>query len=179
MSTNNNFFGEIDNVILKEYDGNYALDYKKEVRILKEILLERKAEFHHIGSTAIPNIVSKPIIDIAIGLEQFPLNEGEIKRISDLGYIYWEGNPNKDHQFFFKNLPRTHQLHFYPNDYEKLSEQIIFRDKLIADGKIRSEYEKLKMELAKKYKEDREKYTEMKTEFVNKVLGKKPTHNNV
>lgn len=170
MSADKNFFGEIDNVILKEYDKNYALKFDKEVRILKTILIEKKAEFYHIGSTAIPNIVSKPIIDIAVGLEQFPLNRETIKRILNLGYEYWENNPNKNHQFFFKNLPRTHHLHFYPNGYKKLIDQIIFRDRLITDKKLRKEYEQLKMKLAKKYKDDREKYTEMKAGFVNKVL---------
>lgn len=160
MSSVKNFFGGIDNVILKEYDENYVLEYKKEVEILKTILPEKEAEYFHIGSTAIPNIKSKPIIDIAVGLKIFPLNKDEIEVIIKSGYEYWENNPNKKHQFFFKNLPRTHHLHFYPNGFKKLADQILFRDRLIADKNLRNKYEKLKINLAMKYKNDREKYTE-------------------
>lgn len=172
MSYNKNFFGEIDNVILKKYDVNYTLKYEKEVEFLKRILGENRAEFFHVGSTAIPDIVSKPIIDIAIGLEQFPLNTGVTELILNLGYKYWENNPNKNHQFFFKNLPRTHHLHFYPMGYKKLSDQIIFRDKLIVDKELKNQYEKLKIDLAKKYKTDRETYTGKKADFVKMVLDK-------
>lgn len=174
---NKNFFGQIDNIILKEYDKNYPLEYEKEINALKTALPNKKAEYYHIGSTAIPNIISKPIIDIAVGLDSFPLQQNEIEIIKNLDYIYWESNPNKNHQFFFKNLPRTHHLHFYPTGYQKFSDQIIFRDRLIADKELRTQYEKLKMNLSEKYKTDREKYTQEKTEFVDMVLGKKSAHN--
>lgn len=170
MTDNKNFFGSIDNVVLKEYDPNYPVIFEKEIELLKRILLNRKANYHHIGSTAIPDILSKPIVDIAIELDKFPLSEQEIDKISELGYRYWKSNPNPDHQFFFKNLPRTHHLHFYPQGYQKLIDQIRFRDILNIDEKLRAEYEELKIQLAEKHKLDREKYTNEKIQFIKKVL---------
>jgi len=170
MTDNKNFFSSLDNVTLKAYDPNYPLIFEKEIELLKQTLPNRKASYYHIGSTAIPEILSKPIVDIAIEIEVFPLTEQEIIKISECGYRYWDSNPNADHQFFFKNLPRTHHLHFYPQEYQKMIDQIRFRDILNTDKKLRTEYEDLKIQLAEKHKNDREKYTDEKTIFVKKVL---------
>ena len=170
MTDNKNFFGSLDNVTLKPYDPNYPLIFEKEIELLKQTLPNRKASYYHIGSTAIPEILSKPIVDIAIEIEEFPLTEQEIIKISECGYRYWDSNPNADHQFFFKNLPRTHHLHFYPQEYQKMIDQIRFRDILNTDKKLRAEYEDLKIQLAEKHKNDREKYTDEKAIFVKKVL---------
>ncbi|MEM9982649.1 MAG: GrpB family protein [Bacteroidota bacterium] len=87
-----------------------------EVDLLRSLLPNLQAKYHHIGSTAIPAILSKPIIDIAIELTNFPLNENVLERLTTIGYTYWADNPVPARQFFFKNLPRTHHLHFYPTN---------------------------------------------------------------
>jgi GrpB-like predicted nucleotidyltransferase (UPF0157 family) len=107
MTDHKNYFGAVDEVILKEYNPDYPSLFEKEAELLKSVLANRMCRYHHIGSTAIPGILSKPIIDIAIELADFPLQEKEIEKIARLGYSYWHSNPNPDHQFFFKNLPRT------------------------------------------------------------------------
>ncbi|MGD1840502.1 MAG: GrpB family protein [Thermonemataceae bacterium] len=173
MSDNKNFFGSIDNVVLKAYNPHYVTAFALEVDLLRSTLPNLQVKYHHIGSTAIPAIISKPIIDIAIELTNFPLNEEEIEALSTAGYTYWANNPESDHQFFFKNLPRTHHLHFYPTNSVKLSNQIAFRDKLNQDATLRDAYEKLKIELAAKYTSDRERYTFEKSTFINKVLNQK------
>ncbi len=159
--------------MLTVYNPNYPDIYKKEVEILKQVLQKRNAKFYHIGSTAIPSILSKPIVDIAIELPSFPMMEDDIDKISNLGYRYWKDNPIREHQFFFKNLPRTHHLHFYPVGYQKLADQIRFRDMLNSSIQSRKEYEKLKIRLAEKYRFDREKYTSEKGQFIRKILTSK------
>lgn len=165
-----NFFGEIDAIILHEYSIDYPQKYKVEVTLLESVLPDQKCKFHHIGSTAIPNILSKPIVDIAVELESFPLAKEEIAEVEKLGYRYWNSNPNENHQFFFKNIPRTHHLHVYPFGGKKLDRELRFRDILLQDEKLKVQYEDLKKNLAKKYRMDREKYTDMKSEFINSVL---------
>jgi len=167
---NKNFFGEIDNIILKEYDSEYPKKYQEEVALLRSKLPDRQCAFHHIGSTAVPNILSKPIIDIAVELERFPLKQDEIEALENLGYRYWNSNPNENHHFFFKNLPRTHHLHVRPTGAEKLARELRFRDRLLKDDKLKRQYEELKKSLAENYATDRETYTEMKSEFINSVL---------
>jgi GrpB-like predicted nucleotidyltransferase (UPF0157 family) len=63
-------------------------------------------------------------------------------------------------------------LHFYPSGYQKLTDQIKFRDKLNAERHLKERYEELKIQLARAYKFDREKYTGEKAEFIKSVLEK-------
>ncbi len=165
-----NFFGEIDAVILYEYRVDYPKKYNEEVSLLENVLPNLKCRFHHIGSTAIPNILSKPIIDIAVEIDRFPLQPHEIAALENLGYRYWNSNSVENHQFFLKNLPRTHHLHVYPFGAEKLARELRFRDRLLQDENLKSQYEDLKKNLAKAYRLERDKYTDMKSGFINSVL---------
>ena len=170
MPENRNYFGAIDDVILKEYNSSYPSEYQNEVSVLKLIILHH-AVYHHIGSTAVPALLSKPIIDIAIGLDSFPLSEQTIDNLSANGYVFWRENPDLQHQFFFKNLPRTHHLHVYPIKATKLLNKIKLRDLLLLNPDLQEAYQALKIELSKKYKNDREGYTNGKTEWMNSILG--------
>ena len=174
-----NFFGEIDNIVLKEYDGSYPKKYFAEIELLEQTFSSLNPEFHHIGSTAIPNILSKPVIDIAVEVNPFPLDEDKLEMLYELGYVYWALNPDKNHQFFFKNLPRTHHLHVYPRGADKLKKEIVFRDLLIQSKELKNEYELLKKDLASKFSTDREKYTEMKTEFIQLTLERNTNPNKI
>lgn len=128
---------------------------------------------HHVGSTAIPGMSAKPIIDIMVGVESLEKSKPCIKLLEKLGYNYF---PYKTDQmlWFVKPSPqkRTHQLHLIPTDSKLFKERIAFRDYLIAHNNEAKDYEKLKKEFAKKYKNDREAYTEAKTEFVNNINKK-------
>ena len=104
-------------MILKEYNADYPLIFEKEVELLKETIHRGNTKYHHIGRTAIPYIFSKPVVDIAIELDGALLNKQDIERVTELGYKFGDSNPNPHHQFFFKNLPRTDHLHFYPKGY--------------------------------------------------------------
>lgn len=175
-----NHFGNVDNVILKDYDASYFEQFKVEKELLLNLFGEDTISIEHVGSTAITNIKSKPIIDIAILLKSFPLTITSIEELQKINYVYWCTNPNLHHQFFFKGLPRTHHLHFYPLGYHKYEDQIIFRNFLLNNDDKAKEYECLKIELAHLYKDDREKYSEMKADFVESVLSsfkEKTTHN--
>ncbi len=168
---NKNYFGEIDNVVLEEYNSGYPSKYLSEIELLKQII-SSPARYHHIGSTAVPGMFSKPVIDIAIELEFFPLSQIIIDQLQITGYIFWDKNPANDHQFLFKNLPRTHHLHLYPMNSQQVIDKITFRDILISNYAIRQEYQDLKIRLAAKYPNDREKYTINKTYWIKSVLQK-------
>ena len=165
-----NYFGPIDNVRLRPYDAAYSERYQQEVRLLAP-LFPAVVVFHHIGSTAVPGLLGKPVLDIAVTLPSFPLGAVEVAAIETLGYRYWADNPNLAHQFFFKNLPRTHHLHLYPTASTKLADQLRFRDMLKASERLRAAYTALKQQLAAQLAHDREAYTAGKTDFIRRVLA--------
>ena len=98
---------------------------------------------------------------------------GLVEPITAAGYAYWSGNPRKDRMFFVKGMPphgvrRTHHVHVrLPQD---AAAELAFRDLLRADPALVRGYEKLKEDLAARFPDDREAYTEGKTEFVEDAL---------
>jgi len=131
--------------------------------------------FEHFGSTAIPGIRAKPIVDILLIHPDPAAWPGLVEPISSLGYVYWAENPRKDRMFFVKGLPpfgtrRTHHLHVrLPADAKA---ELAFRDVLRADRALARQYEQLKESLALSRATDRDAYTSGKTDFVSSVLAK-------
>ncbi|MGO4936658.1 GrpB family protein [Fundicoccus sp. Sow4_H7] len=77
-------------------------------------------EIHHIGSTAVEHLSSKPIIDIAIELDQFTDGEECISALESMGYTSHGTNILPDRYYFTKGEPRTHQIHMYQHGNNNL-----------------------------------------------------------
>ena len=134
-------------------------------------------DMQHVGSTAIPHISAKPIIDIQIAVNSLDVAKiVAVPLLQRLGYEYWAENPDQTRMFFAKGMPpygdkRTHYVHIVESDSPHWRDKIAFRDYLRTHPETAKEYELLKNELAQKHKYDREKYTDEKGVFVKKVLG--------
>jgi GrpB-like predicted nucleotidyltransferase (UPF0157 family) len=132
----------------------------------------------HFGSTAIPGLAAKPIIDILIAVRSLALAKATtIQPILALGYVYWAENPKPDRMFFVKGMPpygerRTHHIHITEPDGEMWRRRLAFRDYLRANPDEARRYQALKYDLAARFPTDREQYTEAKTEYVEAVYRK-------
>ena len=127
---------------------------------------------HHIGSTAIKGLSAKPIIDIAIEINNF--NEGYlcVDGLVSLGYKHRIIPELPDRHYFSKGELRTHQIHMFPKGSIYLKKQIAFRDCLIKDKMLCQEYQKIKETLSTEYSKDKLAYSDSKTDFINKTLEK-------
>src|SRR5688572_1151626 len=128
------------------------------------------ASIEHCGSTSVPGIPAKPIIDILIGLP-VPLDVAAVTRaLAAIGYEHatWAGVPG--HEVFGKGEPRTHLLHAVPREGEAWARMLAFRDALRCDPALAAEYAALKQALAKRFPDDRSAYTDGKSSFVARVL---------
>lgn len=149
---------------------------KEEVLLLKHLARFGVTEVEHYGSTAIPNLPAKPIIDLMAKIDSFQL----INEISSaLAQHNWKYVPpeldgRSWQRFFVKvfNEKRVAHLHLMLQSEKRWEEQLLFRDKLRTNQNLVAEYARLKKELAKKYGDDRETYTKKKTEFIRFVLMK-------
>lgn len=127
----------------------------------------------HIGSTSVPGLAAKPIIDIMAGVESLGDAAPLVAPLAAVGFEYVpkDGQPDR---LFFRRGERgagTHHLHVVELGGEEWLRHLLFRDRLRADeGKAR-EYERLKKELAAAHAEDRYAYTEAKSPFINRVLA--------
>ena len=163
-----------DRVEIVAPDPTWAGQYDKEALALRSALEPfGEVRLEHFGSTAVPNLRAKPIIDILLIHATPALWLQLIDPVQSLGYVYWAENPRKDRMFFVKGLPpfgsgRTHHLHVrLPHDAER---ELAFRDLLRADARLARKYELLKQSLAERYPADREAYTEGKSVFVDEAL---------
>lgn len=126
---------------------------------------------HHVGSTAVPGLDAKPIIDILVGVEELEASRACFGPLAALGYLYAPYRSEEMH-WFCKPHPsrRTHHLHLVPTGSERFRGELAFRDRLRASPQVADEYAALKRNLAERFRNDREAYTAAKTEFISRVL---------
>jgi GrpB-like predicted nucleotidyltransferase (UPF0157 family) len=128
----------------------------------------------HIGSTAVPNLPAKPIIDLLGGVARLVDAEAAVPALAPLGYVYVpEYEAQIPDRRYFRKGPdgaRTHHLHVCVQGGEFWQRHLAFRDALRADPSLATAYERLKRDLARSCGPDRERYTEGKTEFVRQTV---------
>jgi GrpB-like predicted nucleotidyltransferase (UPF0157 family) len=161
-----------DTIEVVDPDLSWPDQFVAEARAIGEALRPLEPRIEHFGSTAIPNLPAKPIIDIFIILGDVSIWPRLLAPLSSLGYIYWDENPRTDRMFFVKGMPpfgrrRSHHVHVRaPADTTELD----FRDWLRGHPADAARYAKVKYELVGRFKSDREAYTAAKGEFIQQIL---------
>jgi len=161
---------EDQDVEIDPYDPSWPARFDKERRLLADALDIPAEHIEHIGSTAIPGLASKPLIDIMIGVGELCIDDAVISRMAELGYEYFGEFGIAGRHFFRKGHPRTHHLHWVARGGDFWEKQLLFRDYLRTHPAIVRDYENLKRIAAVKYRHDRPSYTKSKTEFVERIL---------
>ncbi len=158
-------------VTLLPYDPHWAEAFIAERDKIAAALGDLAVEIHHIGSTAVPGLPAKPVIDLLVAVRHLDNAAACIPPLETLGYKFIDYPQNVDRRFFRKGLPRTHHLHIVALDSVSYRQHLDFRDALRADAGLRQRYAALKDELAARYKNERAKYSESKTAFIAEALA--------
>jgi GrpB-like predicted nucleotidyltransferase (UPF0157 family) len=161
-------------VTLAEYDPAWTNEFEQEKRLLQQVFKDRVLAIEHIGSTAVPGLAAKPIIDIEVGLCKLDDYKELVPLVEALGYHFMPDRIFDEYVFMPKGPEerRTHYLHFAAVGSNEWNNVIHFRDILRANPKIRDEYAAIKSELAAANANDRSTYTTRKAEFICQVLRK-------
>jgi GrpB-like predicted nucleotidyltransferase (UPF0157 family) len=162
-------------VVIVDYDPHWPAMYEEERERILAALGPAVVAIEHMGSTAVPGLAAKPIIDIMLGIRTL----GEAPALyGPLAAIGWEYAPEFEaiipERRFFRKGPeslRTHHLHMVEFGDEFWVRHLLFRDYLRRHSEVAKEYEQLKRELARQYANDRAGYTEAKTDFIRRVEG--------
>lgn len=152
------------------YNPKWPLEFEKEKQRLLHILDANIVTIEHTGSTSIPNLDAKPIIDMFAGVHPL-LNEAVYANLlRSSGYRYVEAGMTGRH-LFAKEFEgeRTHHLHILPIEGFNGRKELLFRDYLRKHPELVKEYGELKYVLAEQYHSDPEGYTRAKTAFIQRV----------
>ena len=124
----------------------------------------------HIGSTAVPGLPAKAVIDIMAGVASLDASRPAIDAAAALGYRYYPYRPDTEHWFCKPSAAfRTHHLHLVPFGSEHWRGTLAFRDYLRTHPADAAEYAALKVQLALQFRDDREAYTQAKSAFISRV----------
>jgi GrpB-like predicted nucleotidyltransferase (UPF0157 family) len=154
------------------YDESWPSRFQQERAVLDHVLGNWiVGGIEHVGSTAVPGLAAKPVIDIMVGVDSLEVSRAAIPILSEIKYCYFPYRPDLMH-WFCKPSPavRTHHLHLIPFRSRLWTERLAFRDYLRAHTDIATEYSALKQRLAAQHRSDREAYTDAKTPFVERIV---------
>ena len=173
-----------DTAVVEPYDPEWPVLFEEERCRIVAAVGQIVAGVHHVGSTSIPGMPAKPILDIAVLLHEFKDGERCIEPLEKIGYVHkgLEDDIPGD-RFFLKGHPpqesrsngqeiRTHILHMYTLDSPIWQNHFWFRDCLIANPDDAAEYARLKLTLADKHPDDRASYSAGKKSFITGMLAK-------
>lgn len=164
---------ESEPVGIAAYDPAWPEKFQAERAALQECIGPWAAGgIHHVGSTSVPGLAAKPVIDILIGVETLEGSRPCIEKVAALGYLYWPYRSDVMHWFCKPgSARRTHHLHLVPVGSRRYADELAFRDALRADPALAGRYAALKRDLAARFRDDREAYTQHKEPFVLEVLA--------
>jgi GrpB-like predicted nucleotidyltransferase (UPF0157 family) len=164
-----------EEVTLVPYDPRWPSLFEAEHKRIVRLFPTQFLDIQHFGSTAVPGMLAKPIIDLLAGVESMAVADSLVEPLINSGYTTSaEFNATLiDRRWFMRwaNGRRTHHLHIVVFGADEWRRRLRFRDMLRSDAEFAHRYAVLKKELATQHGVDREAYTRAKSEFVLSVVG--------
>jgi GrpB-like predicted nucleotidyltransferase (UPF0157 family) len=155
------------------YDPTWPGQFVAEKALLEPVIGQWiTGGIHHVGSTAVPRLAAKPVIDILAGVKDLRSSRTCFAELAKLDYQYapyridemqWLCKPSPAH--------RTHHLHLVPTGSRRYRSELAFRDILRIRHDLAERYQALKQQLAVEHRTDREAYTEAKQAFIDEALA--------
>lgn len=159
-------------VVLAEYNYDWPQAFEQERQMLSKLIGRYLCgSIEHVGSTAVPGLVAKPVIDVMFGVKSLDDSKPAIAILVSNGYEYSPYKTDVMHWFCKpSDAYRTHHVHLIPHASSLWHERVKFRNLLRSDKQLANDYAALKKDLAHRYKNDREAYTQEKWPFIKKIV---------
>jgi len=170
-------------MLIQEYQERWASDFREIKKVIQDALLTMDVSIVHIGSTSVPQLAAKPIIDIDV-IYGPHVNFAEVKKeLEKIGY-YHNGNQGIQEREVFKRQKSikkhkildfiNHHLYVGPIHSEELNEHLLFRNFLIENETARQQYQTIKIQITEEAKQDQKKYAQLKeikaSSFINAII---------
>lgn len=166
--TDQNEFTWICEVHLSEYDPCWPDEFLAESKRIREVLGKMVIDVHHVGSTAVSNLIAKPIVDLLVEVADLGPIDAMTDSFIGAGYEVRGESGILGRRFLTRNEKgqRTHDIHIFQTGHNEIAQMLMFRDRLRENPDVAASYADLKRELAAKFKDNVLRYTQDKTEFI-------------
>lgn len=158
-------------VRLLMYSQEWPVFYAREVERFRLAFRDIPVQVAHIGSTAVPSMMAKPVIDILLGYSEVQDRDDISERLVLLGYDSHGEKGVPGRLFFTFGSPTVYHVHLVKYDGVIWRGHLLFRDCLRNHPRVAAEYTKLKQSLAQRFPEDRDSYTRGKADFIEKTIS--------
>ena len=158
-------------IIVLDYNPEWPFRYVEERKYIADILRDNCIAVYHIGSTSVPGLAAKPVIDLMVAVRSLERTDAAAERFSDIGYEYLGEFGMTGRRYLRKGGDqRTHQIHiFQADDWDNIVRHLAFRDYMRTHEKEREEYARLKKALAQRFPGDIDGYCDGKENFVREM----------
>ncbi len=153
-----------------DYDPNWPRFYERECRRIESVLSHLSIKLEHVGSTSVPNLAAKPIIDILLILPDSSNESAYLPQMEAAGYILRVREPDWYEHRVFKGPDHDINLHVFSEGCIEIERMLLFRNWLRSYDEDRLLYESTKKELASKNWKFVQNYADAKTEVVEQIL---------
>ena len=163
-------------VVLVPYDPLWPAMFDAEARRIEDACRGLAIRIEHIGSTSVPGMSAKPVIDILAGRPPQSRSAEYIAAFRRLGYEHMGAHGVPGREYFRRGDPRSHHVHLVSWSSTVWEDHLLFRDRLRADPAAARDYEAVKRDLAIASADDRRAYTEGKAPFIRAVIREARRH---
>ena len=155
---------------LSPYRTEWPALFESEKKFIAFAIGDHIKDIQHVGSTSIPGMPAKPVLDIGIAVDEFENARTCIEPLTDIGYSFRGEHGIPRRHYFTRRDPTTHRIHMVEESSDEWTKLIRFRDLLRADPQTTEDYRRLKLNLWQRLPGDRKAYQAAKAAFIGKVL---------
>jgi len=159
-------------IIIVEYDAAWPGKFERHALRLRGILGEAVLSIEHIGSTAVPGLAAKPIIDVMIVVRDSADETGYLPQLEAAGYELRVREPDWNEHRMFRTPERDVHIHVYSDDCPEIDRLLRFRNRLRSNPEDRKRYETIKRRLAVRGWSDMNAYASAKSEVIANIIAK-------
>ena len=161
-----------EKIHIENHNCDWKNDFMNEVQKLKDTPTLSMLYYEHIGSTSIPDIKAKPIIDIIVGVKQYPPNESIIRSLEENGYVYMREMSVPNRLYFIKRGIKNYNIHIIAYRGTVWNDDLLFRDYLLNHSADAQRYSCLKERILNSGVETLLEYSKRKEKFIEEICKK-------
>lgn len=159
-------------ITIEEYDPAWPDRFQQHARRIRDALGDEALRIEHIGSTSVPGLAAKPIIDILLIVEDSGDESSYLSQLEDAGYRLRVREPDFHEHRMLRTPERDVHIHVFSPDSPEIARYLTFRDRLRDDAHDRTRYERTKRRFAQESWSDMNAYADAKTEVIEEIIAK-------